>query len=255
MSHDLHYPILKAIGLNENEALVYQLLLELGPKPAQELIEPSGLGRGNLYNTLNSMKVKGVVTEEISKKTIYKAVDPETLRTLAKTRVLEAQETLNQLEATLPSLKSAFRLITKQPTFRIFEGVNGIKKVYREILFQKEPIYSLVGPDAPAPELYAWLRGAYLRERVASGIHVYGAISGGKKAEALEQQAREELRTVVDIPENEFPFEGEVTVFGDSIAFINYKETELVGLILESPALATTLRSAIKALLAYAPKT
>ena len=134
MQHKLHFPILKELGLNENEALVYQILLESGPKPALDIIEPSGLGRGNLYNTLNSMKLKGVVSEEIGKKTIYTATDPENLRTLAKTNVLSAQETLNQLESTLPSLKSAFLLITKKPLFRMFDGIDGIKKIYAEIL-------------------------------------------------------------------------------------------------------------------------
>lgn len=254
MQHSLHFPILKEIGLNENEALVYQILLELGPKPAQELVEPSGLSRGNLYNTLNSMKYKGVVSEEVGTKTIYTAVDPETLRTLAKTNVLEAQETLNQLESTLPSLKSAFRLITKKPLFRVFEGVEGIKKIYSEILAEDKPIYSLIGPDAPAPELYTWLRSSYLKKRVSAKIHVYAIASGGRKASTLEQEAEQELRTIINLPAEQFNFEGEVTVFGNNIAFINYKETELVGLILESTSLANTLRSAIKALLEYAPK-
>lgn len=254
MTNPIHFPILQAIGLNENEALVYQLLLESGPKPAQNLIEPSKLGRGNLYNTLNALKEKGLIMEESGTKKIYQAVDPENLRKLAKTQVISAQETLNQLESTLPALKSTFRLITKKPTFRIFEGIDGMKEIYKEILETGQPIYSLVGTDTPAPELIKWLRGTYVQKRIASNLHVYTAISGGKRADSLEESAEQELRTVVDLPEDQFPFEGEVTVFGNSIAFMNYKETELIGLILESPALATTLRSSVKALLAFAPK-
>lgn len=250
MSHSLHYPILKAIGLNENEALVYQILLELGQKPAQELIEPSSLSRGNLYNTLNSLKEKGLILEESGTKKTYQAIDPEQLRTLAKTKVLSAQETLNQLESTLPSLKSAFRLITKKPTFRVFEGIDGIKQIYNEILEEEKTIYSLVGPDAPADELFQWLRTIYLTKRIKKNIHVFTALSGGIKAEILETQAKAELRTAIDLSEKEFPFEGEVSVFGNNVAFINYKETELIGLILESSALATTLRSTVKALIA-----
>jgi len=170
MKNILNFPILQAIGLSENEALVYQLLLDLGPKPAQTLVEPSGLGRGNLYNTLNSLKEKGLIAEQSGTKKVYQAVDPENLRKLAKTQVISAQETLNQLEATLPTLKSAFRLITHKPVLRVFEGIDGLKDIYKEILEAGQPIYSLVGTDAPAPELFKWLRGTYVQKRVASGI-------------------------------------------------------------------------------------
>ncbi len=250
MPHETHYPILAELGINAAEALVYELLLELGPKTAQELLSPSGLGRGNLYNTLTSLKKKGLVLEEPGRKTVYKAVDPEALRALARARLTAAQELHRQLEATLPTLKSHYQLITKKPTFRVFEGIEGLKDIYRETLKSGEPIYALVGPEAPDPRLYRWLTTRYVKERVRLNIPAYVAAAGASpKAEEYVEKSKEELRTVVLLDPEQFPMLGEVDVFGNSVAFISYKTEELIGVALESPALATTLRSAIWAIL------
>lgn len=64
----VHYPILTSLGLTENEAVLYQLLLELGPKPANELLKPSGLQRGNLYNTLTRLKERSWYRNKLVKK-------------------------------------------------------------------------------------------------------------------------------------------------------------------------------------------
>ncbi|MDA1038231.1 MAG: hypothetical protein O2877_00905 [bacterium] len=247
MTTSIHYPILQAIGLNENEALVYQLLLELGPKPAQNLIEPSGLGRGNLYNTLNALKEKGLIMEESGTKKIYQAVDPENLRKLAKTQVISAQETLNQLESTLPTLKSAFRLITKKPTFRIFEGIEGIKDVYKEMLQANQPIHSLVGLGDASKELNKWLHTYYIKERLKRGIHVQGVVSSDERGQELLEHQEEELRHVALIDKQQFPYSGDISVFGESIAFMDHRNE--IATIIENAQLAQTLRSTIQALM------
>lgn len=254
MTHELHFPILTQLGLNESEALVYEIMLELGPNPATSLIKPSGLGRGNLYNVLTSLKEKGLITEKVGKKTVFTASDPETLRILAKGKLSSMQEILNQLDATMPKLKSNYQLITKKPTFRVFEGIEGIKSIYLETLAQDQPIFALVGPDDPHPELYSWLTKTYTKKRVLAKIHATVIASGDTKAKKYEKESEESLRSVTLIDDNVYPFSGEVDVFGQKIAFISYKSDELIGIIFESPALAETMRSTIKALSKFAPK-
>ena len=254
MAHELHNPILKELGLNASEAIVYELLLEMGPRPAQDLIDPSGLGRGNLYNVLKSLVEKQLIIEEVGKKTLYRVVDPEALRNLAQSRRRAADTLVSQLEATLPSFKSQFRLITKQPTVRLFEGIEGIQNIYRETLADKKEIFALVGPDAPAPELYTWLTRTYVKQRVASGIHASVVLSGKKEqTEKYFETSTAELRTATMVDGALYPFNGEINIFGDKVAFIAYRADELIGVILESPTIAETLRSVVRILVAAAP--
>ncbi len=248
MPHKIHYPILFQLGLSQSEAQIYEILLELGPKTAQELIEPSGLSRGNVYNILTSLKDKELVFEEKDKKTIYRAVNPEILRALAKAKLNSAQHLLRQLETTMPDLKSQYQLITKTPTFRVFEGVDGLKKVYQEMLTTGEPIYSLVGPPAKETKLVRWLRRTYLKERLKKQIPVYAVISSESSiAEEMIATGKAELRTAVNIEDKKYPFSGDISIFDSNIAFIDHEE--MIAVIIESPALAKTVRSTIKALM------
>jgi sugar-specific transcriptional regulator TrmB len=45
--------LLLRLGLNDNEAKMYELLLSRGETKARDLLEGSGLGRGNVYNVWN----------------------------------------------------------------------------------------------------------------------------------------------------------------------------------------------------------
>ena len=248
MIHEVHFPILSQLGINESEALVYELLLELGPKPAQDLIVPSGLGRGNLYNVFTSLKKKGLVFEESGAKTVFKATDPEVLRGLAKAKVAASNDLLKQLSAALPTLKSQYNLITKRPTVRMFEGLEGIKEIYNEILEDGQTIYSVVGPDIPSEDLFRWLKNQYIKERIKKVIKVVGVISDGERAQELVKNSKEQLREVKVISADIYPFVGEVNIFGDKIAFLDYKKSSMIGVIIENYDLALTLRSVVSAL-------
>lgn len=247
MPHEIHFPILSQLGINSSEALVYELLLELGPKTAQELLPSSGLGRGNLYNVLTSLKKKSLVFEEVGAKTLFKANNPEVLRVLAEAKMSSAKDLVHQLSAALPTLKSQYQLITKRPTLRTFEGIGGLKSIYNETLDDNQTIYALVGPDEPAPELYRWLMKKYGPARAVKKIFAYVVASGETAAtKEYAETSQEQLRSLISLDHSLYPFNGEVDIFGDKIAFISYKKEELIGIILESPSLAETLRSVIK---------
>ncbi len=247
MAHEIHYPILQQLGINQSEALVYEILLELGPKTASDLVAPSGLGRGNVYNTLTTLKDKGLVIEETGKKTLFKALDPEHLRILAKNKLHVAQELMNQLEATLPALKSQYSLITKRPTFRVFEGIEGIKEAYKFMIGVGDTIYSLVGLGDSPPELSNWFNSYYIPKRVKRAISVKGIVSSDMKGRQLIERQESELREAVTINKETFPFSGDMSVVGNNVIFIDHKNG--IATITESEPLAKTLRSTIQALM------
>ncbi len=247
MPHEIHFPILLELGLNSSEVQIYEVLLEYGPKPAAELVKLTDLGRGNTYNVLTSLKEKGLVIEETGKKTVFRAVDPERLRGLAKARLESVQNLYSQLDSTLPSLKSHFNLITKKPAFRVFEGVSGMKEVYQTILKTGQPIYSLIGPPAQETTLLKWLRGSYLKQRVAAQIPVFAVMSSSsKRVSEMMSRSQSELRQASVIDEQKYPFTGDISVFGNNVAFMDHEN--MIAVIIESPSLAKTMRSTIKAL-------
>lgn len=245
----LAYPVLTDLGLNDNEALIYELLLQYGPQGGAELTEKSGVGRGNVYNTLTSLKMKNLVEEETGTKTIYKPSDPEQLRRLAKIRQASAEAVSEQITAILPSLKSSYRLMTVQPTVRVFEGVEGLKDIYRETLRDGQTIYAYVSPDEPDARIYRWLTTTYVQERVKHDVHVKVVVNGSSQTAEYLAKNQAELREARFVKNDLYPFRGEIDVFGDKVAFISYKSEELFGVIVESASIAETLRSSVKLIL------
>ncbi|ELZ27584.1 hypothetical protein C475_06680 [Halosimplex carlsbadense 2-9-1] len=83
------------LGLSSYEEKGYRTLLSLGSATAQEVSEASGVPMGRIYDVLNGLDARDIVTAQSTEPTRYAAVDPETAvdRLLAeRRRELDARE-------------------------------------------------------------------------------------------------------------------------------------------------------------------
>jgi len=72
--------LLKDIGLTDTEIKIYLALLSLGATPAGRIVEQTGVYRKNLYDALNKLVEKGLVSYVIEhKKKFFQAKNPENL--------------------------------------------------------------------------------------------------------------------------------------------------------------------------------
>ena len=55
--------VLERIGLTRNESLVYLTLLRNGTSKTGEILKKSGLNSGKIYEILDSLEKKGMVSE------------------------------------------------------------------------------------------------------------------------------------------------------------------------------------------------
>ncbi|MDQ7814272.1 MAG: helix-turn-helix domain-containing protein [Patescibacteria group bacterium] len=247
MPHTLHYPILKELGLTETEAMVYEVLLEIGPRAVKSLVIPTGLTRGNVYNALNSLQSKGLVTANDQGKVLtYIPTNPENLRKLAENRLTAVQLLSGQLDSVLPGLKSDFNKFNKKPTIRVYEGIEGLKKIYLSVLEAKQPIYSIMSPSQPDEKMLKWLRNTYAPERTKLGLAITGVMNSSERAMGLVATAAQELRSAKVVDTVKYGFKGEVLVFGDCVAFISYKTDDMIGMIVENKMIAETFRTCVR---------
>ena len=127
--------IFKRAGLNDNEAIVYETLLNRGQSGIAELqyLLPD-IKRTNLYSVLYSLRDQGIVEQTIKNKKInFKAGHPENLYELISQSEINLSIAKREVSAVLPDLKSLYNLTTSKPLVRYYEGIEGIEKVYREI--------------------------------------------------------------------------------------------------------------------------
>ena len=123
------YKELKTFGLSEHESLVYMTLLETGEANIAQLTKKSGVNRSTVYLAIDSLKEKGLISAIKKKKTLFYAEDPRKMID----KLEEKKEILNKA---MPSFLAAFALLDKKPDIRFFEGEDGIKEIYKDIVIR-----------------------------------------------------------------------------------------------------------------------
>ncbi|MFH1126359.1 MAG: helix-turn-helix domain-containing protein, partial [Candidatus Altiarchaeota archaeon] len=126
---------LEAIGVTGNDAEVYIALAKTGETTAYEISKKTGIHRGNVYDCLDRLIEKGLISY-ITKNKIkyYQVTEPSKLLELLK----EKEKALQSLAEQIVSRK-------KEPgvKVRIFEGKKGLAMVYRDILDTGQDYYAL----------------------------------------------------------------------------------------------------------------
>lgn len=125
--------ILLELGFSKNEAKVYTALLRLGSSTATEISKQSKLHRTNVYDALERLVEKGLVSHILKDEIKYfEAADPETLMGILKEKEI-------QLREILPRLLLDKKLATKTKA-HISEGLSAVKAVLNNFLEYKKPI-------------------------------------------------------------------------------------------------------------------
>ena len=77
--------LLNSLGLSDAEGRVYLAALELGEASIQQLSRKSGVKRTSIYNFIDKLKERQVITEtRKAKRSVYSAVHPAQLAEMLK---------------------------------------------------------------------------------------------------------------------------------------------------------------------------
>lgn len=241
----LSLPFLQSFGLTENEISLYELLLKLGESPASTIISEAKLKRPTVYKTLYSLEKKGLVEQKKTKTKIhFSPLPPTVLSTLAESQYQELDRARENLQTALPTLLSQYTTAADKPIVRVYEGINGIKEIYKDTLKENQTIYAVARIETLETELHTWLQNTYVKQRAKQKIHAKVIIASDKVSKQFMERDINEFRTTIAVPGSQFPFEHEVNIYGDKVAFINnHKDAPLLGLIITNPLIAKTMKA------------
>ena len=155
--------ILKDLGLTDGEIRVYLALLEIGTSTAGRIIEKSKISPSKIYDVLNRLIDKGLVSYIIEGKTKhFKAAPPKNILNYIERRENELIQHKNEFRKIIPLLEAKQKLETKNFNAQIFEGVSGLITVFDMSIqeLKKGDIAYAFGYPAYASELF----DAYWRE-------------------------------------------------------------------------------------------
>jgi len=130
---------LENAGLRANEAKIYIALLENGISLVSGLYEKTSIHRRNIYDALQRLREKGLVTVIIKNgKKHFESTNPDKLLSYLQ----EKEEGINQI---LPELKSKFNAAKSEEEGQMFKGIEGMKTIMQDMLNAGEAIYVIGG--------------------------------------------------------------------------------------------------------------
>lgn len=232
---------LQKIGLSEKESAVYIAGLQLGPATIQELSEESKIKRTTVYEVIKGLQEKKLINESRrGKKTIFVMEEPENLGLFLKQRE-------KIFSTILPELEALQNSNAKKPAIRIFEGQLGLEKIYEDMIKKSGEILALAAPkDLISPRMLEFLREDWEPRRIANKIplrriNINLTNSLAKNFKIFPKP--EELEQVRYLPTDDYPFTVGIYVYRQKVAFVSYQPQEMVGIILRSPAVNTTMKA------------
>lgn len=230
------------LGLSPEESKVYISILELGGSYASNIARKAQINRATCYHTLDNLQKKGFISSYTKGKVLwFNAESPEKI-------VLTQTEKLKQAKNLMPQLLSISNALTFKPKIRFFEGVEGVKTVFEDVLQSKEKEILGYTNIRELGNLFADYFRNYCRRKIAKKIKTrYLAPATGEGVDLIDQfypkNYDKNLVEVLLVNKKEFFFENEISIYENKVAVISLNPQEPMALLIESPTFAKSMRS------------
>ena len=126
---------LVSIGLTKGEADVYLTLLKLGNTTSGKIIKESNVSRSKVYDVLERLKQKGLVTEIIKKNVRnFEAADPKRIIDYLQIKKEDIENKIKDSKKVVHDLNKIKSFDLEKQEARVYTGIEGLKTIYNEML-------------------------------------------------------------------------------------------------------------------------
>ncbi|MBS3116021.1 hypothetical protein J4421_00325 [Candidatus Woesearchaeota archaeon] len=231
--------IFQEIGLTKNETKVYLTLLELGSTSAGPLIKNVGMHRAAVYNLLDLLISKGLVSYVMqANRKYFQAQDPECLVEYIEMKRRELETKENELKRLLPELQKKRKLITEEQEGTIYKGKKGLKSILEDILKTKSP-FLVFGATGQFKELF----GAYFihfhNRRAKANISLKIIYNEHLR---VQQRERELSKAEIHYLPKEYITPSTTYIWSNSVAVIQWS-SEPMAFVIKSKSIADSYKS------------
>lgn len=159
----MNQKFLEEAGLTSTEAKIYLALLEKGSIRAGEITRHTGIHRRNVYDSIERLIEKGLVSYiKTNNRRYFEAAPPERILELLK----EKEENIRQI---LPELQILGKLSEEKKETVFFRGKQAIKTVFEDQINEAKPIM-VFGNAVNINEIIKYYFPHFDRQRIAKGI-------------------------------------------------------------------------------------
>lgn len=235
--------ILKQAGLSEEQAEIYETLLEKGPQKASPLSSWTGIKRGLVYKILEQLENMGLVEKKGGTGTVSVFYPSHPALLLDKMERDKKNLELAKEVVTLGigNLSSKYNLIAGKPNVRFFEGEEGAKAVTNDMPTQNKEILAYID-SKKVLDLLPDLNNEHIKIRtrlnIKKKIMIPDTPFHTERAKKYNKDITE-ARIMKDI--SSFP--SALQIYDDKISFLTLTDKKTVGIILEDKDIAEMMRN------------
>lgn len=238
VNEELH-ELLK-IGLTEGEAKVYLALCELGSSTVGPIVKKARVAYSNVYDILNRLIEKGIVSFIIKEKTKYfQAVSPSNLLDYLDKKEKQITEQKKALKQILPQLEK-LQEIKPQQEAEIFLGLKGLKTAYEKLLYglskKDEDLFFYIHEKQYAEESDLFYLSIL---NLIKKIKIRGVVNEeGKKSEFFKKVKKYPCYKTRFVS---FPIPGNIEVCKNKLLLISWKKP-IIAVLIHSESMADSFR-------------
>ncbi len=236
MAQNFHALLLSA-GLLPSEAKVYLASRELGSSTAQHIATKAKISRTATYEAIELLQKRGLVSvSNVGKKHLFSAEDPERIIEYLKKEQQRAQTTLHDIERSVEGM----RLLSggSRPIMKVYEGEEALHAYFSHVASVKPKewleISNLDDVDTYVDEKTLTMARKALHKNTT--VNKFQLLYRGTDPTTAKRGVQfKKLDSALG------DFHGNIAIYDDCIALVTYRG-KLTSIIIESPALAETLR-------------
>lgn len=229
------------MGLTNGEAKVYVALLVVGSSTVGPIIKRSGIAHSNIYEILERLTSKGLVSYTVVERTkYYHSTSPSRILEFIDQQDKKIQQSRATYESILPQLNSLIKESKKGENAELFLGIKGVAAAY-EVLLEE----IIKGEEGR----YFYI---YNKERLDQASKVYGLVMPFFKKAGIKwrgvcdaryrgQREAAAWRGIIKNKYTEFPLPGNIDIYGDKINIVSWS-SKPVAVIIRSREVADNLK-------------
>ena len=183
--------ILQNIGLTDGEVRVYLALIELGPSTSGPIVDKSKVSSSKIYNILERLMQKGLVSYIVKKKTrYYQAEDPIKIKEYVIRKEEEIKKQKEDIDKLIPSIQLKRNLEKNKSEVQVYKGFKGVQTITEHIyskLKRGDTWYNIGVPSYQEEKYHDYWHKDHLR-RIKAGIKCKMLFNPATPTETIKQR-------------------------------------------------------------------
>lgn len=230
---------------NAEEAAVYLAALRIGEATVTEIAKEARIPRTSCYHVLAALSKRGLVSSyPKQKRKHYIAENPQKL-------LMTLKETEAALREIMPQLQALDSATGAKPIVRFYEGADGIRQIFQDILSRKKEISAITSLDDMMRSLENEF-GEFISQRKKQFLRVRMLTNRTPIGLVFLKKDAEEFRHTRFLSDDSARAKTANFIYGNRIAIISPNANPPTGIIIEDANISETQQLLFETLWQYA---